>query len=114
MLQDTGQPLNPSISLAAFFETRTRQRYNTFLADFTQMLTHHVDRTDELMQSTKTALENRRNGTKPPSFCENEETKNLDRRLRIEKLKAKGWIRERFQPHKYQLLCAKALSELCE
>ena len=41
-----------------------------------------------------------------------EETRRGELRARIERGRARGWVRERFDPERYRELCARALGEL--
>ena len=41
-----------------------------------------------------------------------EEARKGESRARIERGRARGWVRERFDPERYRELCARALAEL--
>lgn len=41
-----------------------------------------------------------------------EEVRSVELRERINRLKERGWKRERFNPERYQVLCGKALVEV--
>ncbi|MCJ1298490.1 hypothetical protein MMC08_001280 [Hypocenomyce scalaris] len=100
-----------SVSTSVWLQSRSLDRYNAHLASFADMLDYHIRVVDTLIRDTETAQANRYTCTRLPSYAD-EETKVADRRVRIERLKAKGWKRERFAPGRYQELCERALAEL--
>lgn len=100
-----------SASTTTWLHDRALQRYNTHSNDFHQMLYNHVKVVDTLIKSTS-AIQANRHRNKLASRDNSDEARALDKRVRIEKLKAKGWKRERFMPERYQYLCARALAEL--
>lgn len=100
-----------AVSTSAWLEKRPLDRYNAHLVSFAGMLDYHIRVVDRLLADVKTARATRYACARLPSFAD-EETKAADRRVRIERLKAKGWKRERFVPGRYRELCERALAEL--
>ena len=76
------------------------------------MLLKHIEVIDALIRSTEEAQANHCAGKRSVNEYTDDETKTLDRKARIQALKASGWKRDRYRPERYQELCAKALSEL--
>ena len=81
------------------------------------MVQKHIATIDELIRSAHEMQTTRRTGRSGAmqrliNRFETNEAKDIDRMARIEKLKKRGWTRERFDPQKYQDLCARALKEL--
>lgn len=109
-------PSTPSItfsdSTSTWLQSRMRERYNTNLLDFSEMLTNHISTISSLIQATKAAQSNRYKFKRLESYGEDVEARSADLKARIVRLKAIGWRRERFVPEKYQELCAMALVEL--
>ncbi|MCJ1478501.1 hypothetical protein MMC13_007181 [Lambiella insularis] len=100
-----------SASTTSWLHDRALQRYNAHSNDFDQMLHRHVEVVDTLIKSTL-EVEAERYQKRPSKSSNGDEGRRLEKRARIEKLKAKEWRRERFRPERYQELCAKALAEL--
>lgn len=94
--------------------SRAQERYNEQLQDFAQILTKHIYHVDRAIATTREAqASGRRRLIKERKYASNEEDENaMDLRARIIKLKARGWIRERFMPERYQKICERALAEL--
>lgn len=76
------------------------------------MLENHTITINSLIESTQEIQAHRYSVKRLPSYGGDEAAKEADKRERIKRLREIGWKRERFQPEKYQELCAKALAEL--
>ena len=76
------------------------------------MLENHIITIDSLIESTEKIQRQRYSVKRLASYGGDEVAKEADKRERIKRLEETGWKRERFQPGKYQELCAKALAEL--
>lgn len=91
-----------------------QERYNEQLHEFAQMLQMHISSVDRLVATTREAQATGRRRLikerKDQSGIDDENA--MDLRTRIIRLKAKGWVRDRFIPEKYQKLCERALAEL--
>ena len=112
---------NRSITFAQLTDewlySRASERYNSHLISFSEMIQKHITNVDDLIKSTHELHTARREGRSGVmqrliNRFETDEVKEIDRRGRIENLKKRGWERKRFDPKKYQDLCAKALKEL--
>lgn len=109
--------LKPKTSLYSSIprvQSLAHERYIKQLQDFAQTLTKHVCSVDEAIAATQEAQANgRRRLIKERKSRSNEDEEEvMDLQTRIARLKAKGWIRERFMPERYQKLCERVLSEL--
>lgn len=84
------------------------------------MLIAHIEVVDVLIQAAEEAQTNRpklrrfasSNGGFGALDEEGEETRSRELRASIERGRARGWVRERFDPERYRELCARALGEL--
>ena len=77
------------------------------------MLHNHITTITELIATT-TQIQAIRYHAVPrlPSEGATEEARELDRKVRIERLRASGWVRERFCAERCEELCRRALAEL--
>lgn len=100
-----------STSSYTWLQQRSWERYNIVLADFGHMLQGHMAAVENLIVDVK-AIQANQSFWRVSSFGEDEEARTADLRQRIVRLKAKGWRRERFEPERYEKLCAMALAEL--
>jgi len=74
------------------------------------MIKGHIDAVDRLIEVTKQAQMVRQ--TVSIGFDDSEKSPVVERQARIKELRARGWLRERFRPERYQELAWRALSEL--
>ena len=110
----TARPISITFSDSSFtwIHNRSLERYNTYLEDFAEMLQNHIHVINYFIQTTKEAQVASQAGRRLVSCGDSEEAKAADLKARIERLKVNEWKRKRFQPERYQKLCAKALAEL--
>ena len=105
-------PEGPARSTLDWQYIDSLERYNNHLSSFATMLNNHIHVTEHLIRTTKEAQSMRYFSKRLASYGEDETAKAVDLKARIERLKAKGWERERFAPERYQRLCERALDEL--
>ncbi|RDW78096.1 hypothetical protein BP5796_05948 [Coleophoma crateriformis] len=131
MSSASNESLNPSASspseTPSYLLSPAHARYMQHLTSLSAQLRYHQDSVRELIRSIHTSRKARRSNT-PEIFHEfsrtaavaarggtfeeaNEECKK-DLQQRIERLKERGWRKERFCAEKYQELCAQAMAEL--
>jgi hypothetical protein len=118
---DQGTPRPSSPTPATFtMSTRTntsvwmldqaQRRFDALVAELAPMLERHIEAINMMIEDAVEAKTHRYVSTNVDSG--DEEKNRIARQVRIAKLKARGWKRERFNPQRYQELCAKALAEL--
>ncbi|KAL9611541.1 MAG: hypothetical protein Q9167_003825 [Letrouitia subvulpina] len=91
---------------------RSNERYQQLLVDFADMLAAHITAISSLIESVS-HIQATRDTTKRLASCgEDQEARAADRAVRIARLKAQGWRRERFAPERYQELCERAVEEI--
>ncbi|KAL9014601.1 MAG: hypothetical protein Q9173_000746 [Seirophora scorigena] len=100
-----------SASSFQWLQHRSTERYNTHLAEFTELLQAHSDNLEDLISKVKDVHADRR-VKRLASSGGDREARAADLRERIVRLRTKGWERERFAAERYQELCAMALAEL--
>ncbi|MCJ1306414.1 hypothetical protein MMC25_000056 [Agyrium rufum] len=101
-----------SESTDEWLETRAMERFYIHLDDFTLMLRHHQEVLAELVEEVENAQRSRYEGQRMASKGGAEETRTLDRKRRIDRLKKCGWKMPKFDAERIQELCEKALAEL--
>ncbi|RDW85062.1 hypothetical protein BP6252_02652 [Coleophoma cylindrospora] len=126
----SNERLSPSTSspsqTSPYLLSRAHARYMQHLTSLSTQLRYHQGSVRELIRSIHSARKARRSNS-PEIFHEfsptagviarggaleaNEESKK-DLQQRIERLKERGWRKERFCAEKYQELCAQAMAEL--
>lgn len=106
---------HPSVTFSAssytWLRQRSNERYNLILVDFKNMLQGHITAVEIFLSEIKDIKANK-SVRGIVSFGEDKEARAVDLRLRILRLKARGWRRERFEPARYESLCAMALAEI--
>ncbi|KAL8937118.1 MAG: hypothetical protein Q9216_004589 [Gyalolechia sp. 2 TL-2023] len=109
----SAQRLSVSFSASSYtwLQQRSCERFNTVLADFGTMLQGHIATVENLIAEAKDMRRNK-SVRRVASFGEDKEARTADLQQRTVRLRAKGWRRERFNPEKYESLCAMALAEL--
>ncbi|KAL9604800.1 MAG: hypothetical protein Q9219_000248 [cf. Caloplaca sp. 3 TL-2023] len=90
---------------------RSCERYNKTLVDLSNMIQNHLMAVNDLISEIREARTNR-SIKRMASFHDDREARATDLRERIDRLRAKGWRRERFRPERYETLCSLALAEL--
>jgi hypothetical protein len=107
-------------TISDFLLSRALIRYRGHLSDLHNQINYHI----KSVESQIAALQNARKAwpsNLPTLFTDfgkgvdgvnKDEMKRVELRARIEKLKADGWQRKRFDGRRYQALCEKALVEL--
>lgn len=103
---------DPMDYAAAWLQNRHIERYNSHLADFSTMLANHLESIRDTILSTKEAQATRYSNMRVASYGDDEEAKAADLRDRIQRLKATGWSRDRFDSSRYERLCEAALADL--
>lgn len=103
-----------SESTTTWLHNRIQERYGTLLFDFSDTLAKYISDIDDLIRTAQEAQAARYTVKKLARYGEDEgeERKQTDLNIRIARLKADGWKRQRFAPERYQELCAVALAEL--
>jgi hypothetical protein len=86
-----------------FALARSVHRYCTILSDLHRQIASHLASIDADLSSSN---------IHPRPLSENEQHRALDIKARIERLRANGWQRPRFEPQKYQRLREAALTDL--
>ena len=76
------------------------------------MLQKHILTSQRLIAETEEIQAQWYTGKGLATYGNDKATKAADKRERIQRLKACGWKRERFEPGRYMELCAAALAEL--
>lgn len=104
--------VNFTRSTSTWLHSRIYERYNNSLATFADMLANHIETINALIQKAEAAHATRYTIKRQLSFYGDKDAKAADIKARILRLKAVGWRRERFEPERYQDLCAAALAEL--
>jgi len=99
-------------STSTWLRSRIYERYNASLATFAEMLANHIESVNALIQKAEEGHATRYTVKRMLSFYGDEEAKAADIKARILRLRAVGWRIERFEPERYQDLCAAALGEL--
>ena len=108
-----------SASTSIWLRSRARERFNTQIDSFRDMLARHVDVVEGLVRAAEEAQKNQwtrkhlRNATAVIGDCDN--WGDEDRKSPVGAVirgRERGWARPRFQPERYQSLCEQALSEL--
>lgn len=87
----------------SFLHARSVHHYCTVLASLQRQITSHL----EWLERDLAAAEN----PQPPQIL-SEEMRNLELRTRIERLRANGWKRQRFDFRKYEALRERALEDI--
>ncbi|KAI4217264.1 MAG: hypothetical protein LQ351_000573 [Letrouitia transgressa] len=90
---------------------QSSERYQQYLADFAEMLAAHITAISSLIESVSHIQATRDTVKRLASCGEDQEARAADLTVRIVRLKAQGWKRERFAPERYQELCERALEE---
>lgn len=108
-----------SATTSIWLRTRTRERFNTHLDSFRDMLVRHVDVVEGLTRIAEETQRNRWAPKRPGDFtvvfgdgdmgCDEERRSATTAVIRG---RERGWARPRFQPERYKVLCKQALSEL--
>ncbi|KAG7005992.1 hypothetical protein G7Y79_00017g043740 [Physcia stellaris] len=116
------RPLSVTFSTSStlWLQNRALDRYHGHLITLANMLIAHIEVVDILIQAAEEAQMNRpklrrfasSNGGFGALDEEGEETRSRELRASIERGRARGWVRERFDPERYRELCARALGEL--
>ncbi|KAI4163824.1 MAG: hypothetical protein LQ342_002597 [Letrouitia transgressa] len=88
---------------------RPSERYQQHLADFADMLAAHIAAISSLIESVSHIQATRDTVKRLASCGGDQEARAADLAVRIVRLKAQGWRRERFAPERYQELCERAL-----
>ncbi|MCJ1243063.1 hypothetical protein MMC30_000259 [Trapelia coarctata] len=99
-----------SEATTTWLQDRAQQRYDVHRMELMDMVQGHIDAVDQLIEATKQAQMVRQ--TVSIGFDDGEKSPVVERQARIKDLRARGWLRERFRPERYQELARKALSEL--
>lgn len=86
--------------------------FNAHLIEFQGLLTKHLVTVELLIDSTKEGHSLRHTTKRPAGFGDDQAAKAADRKDRLQRLKANGWARERFQPEYYEQLRERALDDL--
>ena len=87
-------------------------RYQCHLTSFSAQLEYHIDAVHSQISAV---IQSPRQPTARiirPSLSAEEEVQRVELRTRIQRLKAIGWERKRFDGKRYQDLCEKAIAEL--
>lgn len=103
---------DPMDYAATWLQNRHIERYNSYLAEFSAMLANHLESVRTTILSTKEAQATKYGNMRMVSYGDDEEAKAADLRDRIQRLKATGWSRDRFDSSRYERLCEAALAEL--
>ena len=90
---------------------RSTELYNMYLADFEALLLQHVEKIEVLITAVK-ALRASKHTRALDIHRDDEDDRRVDLAERIQRLKATGWSRPRFDPSRYDDLCEQALAEL--
>ncbi len=111
-------------TLSSYLLGQSITRYRAQLAALSQQLTYH-DTSIHSQIATVSEVRKTRRSNLPNFFFEGgretsgavegvsrEEVRSVELRERINRLKERGWKRERFNPQRYQVLCGKALVEV--
>ncbi|VUC28352.1 unnamed protein product [Clonostachys rosea] len=83
----------------SFNRAQALHRYASAITFIRRQIAHHVLTSKE---------------TPSPPAPSNEEMRALDLKARIERLRAEGWQRKRFDPRRYDALCEAALADLAD
>lgn len=88
-----------------FFHARSIHQYTTILSGIRRQIKSHMDMLDAEIASCQDPA---------PALLTSDELRTLDVRARIERLRANGWQRRRFDAQRYQTLRENALADLGE
>lgn len=99
--ESADQLLSPSLICddETFNRAQALHRYASAITFIRRQIAHHVLTSKE---------------TPSPPAPSNEEMRALDLKARIERLRAEGWQRKRFDPRRYDALCEAALADLAD
>ncbi|KAM0481345.1 hypothetical protein ACHAPX_003449 [Trichoderma viride] len=100
---DDDSYFDPPTAADSFLHARSVHHYCTVLASLQRQITSHL----EWLERDLAAAEK----PQPPQIP-SEEMRNLELRTRIERLKANGWKRQRFDVRKYEALRERALEDI--
>ncbi|KAL9027151.1 MAG: hypothetical protein Q9196_004287 [Gyalolechia fulgens] len=100
-----------SASSYTWLQQRSCEHYDRVLADFGIMLHGHIAAVENLLAEIKD-IQSKKSVRGVASFGEDKGARKADLHVRIVRLRAKDWRRERFDPERYENLCTMALAEL--
>ncbi|KFA51468.1 hypothetical protein S40293_06733 [Stachybotrys chartarum IBT 40293] len=93
------------LHIDSFAVDRSVHRYIGVLSGLSRQIASHLDAVQAELDLLKKPI--------PPSES-SDELRSLDLRARIERLRANGWQRRRFDPKRYEALCENAMAESFE
>ena len=96
----------------AWLRDRSIGRYRACLDDFALALATHLRSVDDLISATNEAQAVRYTTRNLAGYADDEEARAADLRERIQRLRTRGWARNRFDATRYEQLCEAALAEL--
>lgn len=111
-------------TLSSYLLGQSITRYRAQLTALSQQLTYHVTSIHSQIATLSDVRRIRRSNLPNLVFeggreasgamegVNREEVRSVELRERINRLKERGWKRERFNPERYQVLCGKALVEV--
>lgn len=102
-LQPIPQPERIALEEEAFMAARSIDRYCDLLSGFRLQLARHSAYISEMLMEKAVPLSR----SETP-----DETRELDRQARIERLRKNGWQRKRFDPTRYEELCETVMAEI--
>ena len=108
----SASPVTFSTSTDNWLRLRAQERYNAHLESFAEMVQKHILTSQLLITETEEIQAQRYTGKRLTTYGNDEASKAADKKERVQRLKACGWKRERFEPERYMKLCATALAEL--